>query len=91
MYNKIQSHVIKTSYLAFYFSSQYPCITSTIPREIKPLPWYLQSHSVIAMGGVLPFGAAYVELFFILSSIWMEQVSLSSCDYLCPACSLSRR
>ena len=26
------------------------------------------------MGGVLPFGAAYVELFFILSSIWMEQV-----------------
>ncbi|GMI15244.1 hypothetical protein TrLO_g953 [Triparma laevis f. longispina] len=52
---------------------EYPCVTSTIPREIRPLPWYLQSWAVIAMGGVLPFGAAYVELFFILSSIWMEQ------------------
>ncbi|GMH70719.1 hypothetical protein TrST_g9124 [Triparma strigata] len=52
---------------------EYPCVTSTIPREIRPLPWYLQPWAVIAMGGVLPFGAAYVELFFILSSIWMEQ------------------
>ena len=25
------------------------------------------------VGGVLPFGACYVELFFILSSMWMKQ------------------
>jgi len=27
----------------------------------------------ILMGGVLPFGAVFVELFFILSSIWLHQ------------------
>ena len=51
----------------------YPCVTSSIPREVKPLPWYLSTFTVVAMGGILPFGAAYVELFFIMSSIWMEQ------------------
>ena len=25
------------------------------------------------LGGILPFGACFVELFFILSSMWMDQ------------------
>ena len=29
-------------------------------------------------GGILPFGACFVELFFIMSSIWMDQVSDSN-------------
>ena len=52
---------------------EYPTVTSTIPREVPELPWYLQSVTVVGLGGVLPFGAAYVELFYILSSIWMDQ------------------
>ena len=27
----------------------------------------------IVVGGVLPFGAVFIELFFILSSIWLHQ------------------
>ena len=71
---------------------EYPCVTSSIPREVRPLPWYLQTHSVILMGGILPFGAAYVELFFILSSIWMEQfyyvfgIALLVCIILAVTC-----
>lgn len=30
----------------------------------------------IAMGGILPFGAVFIELFFILTSMWMQQASL---------------
>jgi transmembrane 9 superfamily member 2/4 len=52
---------------------EYPVVTSNIPRQIPPQPWYL--HPVITgmVGGVLPFGACFVELFFIMSSVWMDQ------------------
>ncbi len=51
----------------------YPTVTSTIPRSVPELPWYLKTLTVVSWGGILPFGAAYVELFFILSSLWMDQ------------------
>jgi transmembrane 9 superfamily protein 2/4 len=27
----------------------------------------------LAIGGILPFGACFVELYFILASVWMDQ------------------
>merc|ERR1712000_652222 len=35
--------------------------------------WYMQALPSCLMGGILPFGAIFIELFFILSSIWMHQ------------------
>ena len=35
----------------------------------------MQHVFAILVGGVLPFGAVFIELFFILSSIWLHQVS----------------
>ena len=52
---------------------EYPVVTSTIPRQIPPQPWYLQSAITCLVGGILPFGACFVELFFIMSSLWMDQ------------------
>lgn len=53
---------------------KFPVITSNIPREIPlPQPWYLSLAFTTAVGGILPFGASFVELFFILSSMWMDQ------------------
>jgi len=52
----------------------YPTITSNIPREVPtPQPWYLSVGFTTVVGGILPFGACFVELFFILSSMWMDQ------------------
>eukprot|EP00635_Sarcinochrysidales_sp_CCMP3193_P011481 CAMPEP_0118908982 /NCGR_PEP_ID=MMETSP1166-20130328/11752_1 /TAXON_ID=1104430 /ORGANISM="Chrysoreinhardia sp, Strain CCMP3193" /LENGTH=666 /DNA_ID=CAMNT_0006848393 /DNA_START=11 /DNA_END=2011 /DNA_ORIENTATION=+ len=52
----------------------FPVITSNIPREIPmPQPWYLSPTFTVIVGGILPFGACFVELFFILSSMWMDQ------------------
>jgi transmembrane 9 superfamily protein 2/4 len=36
-------------------------------------PWYLNVVLTGLLGGILPFGACFVELFFIMSSIWMDQ------------------
>ena len=50
-----------------------PIAISAIPREIPPQPWYLRNLSLMLMGGVVPFGIIFVELFFFISSLWMGQ------------------
>lgn len=45
-----------------------------IPRQIPPQPWYLNPIPSVLVGGVLPFGAIFIELFFIMSNIWLAQV-----------------
>jgi len=50
-----------------------PCITNPIPRQIPPQPWYLSSICSFVVGGLLPFGVVFVEMLFILSSIWQHR------------------
>lgn len=45
-----------------------------IPRQIPEQPWYLRLWPSVLMGGILPFGAIFIELFFILNSLWAHQV-----------------
>lgn len=52
---------------------EFPTVTSTIPRQIPLQPWYLNPVVTCMLGGILPFGACFVELFFVMSSIWMDQ------------------
>merc|ERR1711998_67495 len=52
---------------------EYPTKTNLIPRAVPPRPWYMTPLFSILVGGVLPFGAVFIELFFILSSIWLHQ------------------
>jgi len=47
--------------------------TNQIPRQIPEQVWYMRPLFSILMGGILPFGAIFIELFFILSSIWLHQ------------------
>eukprot|EP00163_Fabomonas_tropica_P010409 TRINITY_DN2052_c0_g1_i2.p1 TRINITY_DN2052_c0_g1~~TRINITY_DN2052_c0_g1_i2.p1 ORF type:complete len:640 (-),score=176.39 TRINITY_DN2052_c0_g1_i2:231-2150(-) len=50
-----------------------PVRTNQIPRQIPEQPWYMSPIFAILIGGVLPFGAVLIELFFILSSLWLDQ------------------
>jgi len=52
---------------------EFPTVTSTISRAIPPPQAIL--HPVVGMliAGIVPFAAAYVELFFIMTSLWMDQ------------------
>ncbi len=52
---------------------EFPVVTSNIPRQIPDQPWYLNPLLTSLLGGILPFGACFVELFFVMSSIWMDQ------------------
>ncbi|KAG4112884.1 hypothetical protein ERO13_D13G189940v2 [Gossypium hirsutum] len=50
-----------------------PVKTNKIPRQVPDQPWYLHPAFSILIGGILPFGAVFIELFFILTSIWLHQ------------------
>jgi transmembrane 9 superfamily protein 2/4 len=40
---------------------------------LPPTMFYTNKYFAIAIGGVLPFGAVFIELFFIISSVWQHQ------------------
>lgn len=50
-----------------------PVRTNKIPRQIPEQAWYMRPEFSILIGGILPFGAVFIELFFILTSIWLNQ------------------
>ena len=51
-----------------------PVKTNQIPRQIPPYPFYLNKWISAFIGGLLPFGAIFVELYFILNSLWYHQI-----------------
>jgi len=51
----------------------FPVRINQIPRQVPEQVWYMRPAFSIVVGGVLPFGAVFIELFFILSSIWLHQ------------------
>jgi transmembrane 9 superfamily protein 2/4 len=62
------------AYLGFKKPSiELPVRTNQIPRQVPAQPWFLHPLIEIGLGGVLPFGAVFTELFFIMSSIWQHQ------------------
>lgn len=51
-----------------------PVRTNQIPRQIPPSNNYLRPIPSMLLVGILPFGAIFVELYFIMSSIWFSKV-----------------
>ncbi|KAK8664373.1 hypothetical protein V6N13_084166 [Hibiscus sabdariffa] len=65
-------------FVGSYFGFKRPTIedpvkTNKIPKQIPEQPWYMKPIFSILIGGILPFGAVFIELFFILTSIWLNQ------------------
>merc|ERR1712141_229234 len=55
-------------------SIEHPVRTNQIPRQIPEQSIYTQPIPGIVMGGVLPFGCIFIQLFFVLNSIWSSQI-----------------
>jgi len=53
---------------------EHPVRTNQIPRQIPEQSVYTQPIPGIVMGGVLPFGCIFIQLFFVLNSIWSSQI-----------------
>jgi transmembrane 9 superfamily member 2/4 len=69
---------IPLTFVGAYFgykkeSIEFPTVTSTIARAIPPPQPLLHPLVGTFVAGVVPFAAAYVELFFIMTSLWMDQ------------------
>ncbi|MGH0141093.1 UNVERIFIED_CONTAM: hypothetical protein FKN15_021388 [Acipenser sinensis] len=59
-------------YFGYYFGFRKqpydnPVRTNQIPRQIPEQRWYMNKFVGILMAGILPFGAMFIELFFIFS------------------------
>mmetsp|Transcript_47439 Transcript_47439/g.151954 ORF Transcript_47439/g.151954 Transcript_47439/m.151954 type:complete len:597 (-) Transcript_47439:85-1875(-) len=51
-----------------------PCRVKRIPSPIPHKKWYLQPWVVALMGGLLPFGSIFIEMYFIFTSFWNYKV-----------------
>lgn len=65
-------------FLGFHFGYRkqvysHPVRTNQIPRQVPDQPWYLHTLPCMLLAGILPFGAVFIELFFIFSAIWENQ------------------
>lgn len=70
---------VPLTFIGAYFgfkkrSLEHPVRTNQIPRQIPEQSFYTQPIPGVIMGGVLPFGCIFIQLFFILNSLWSSQV-----------------
>jgi transmembrane 9 superfamily protein 2/4 len=65
-------------YLGSYFANRLPPLdpvvkVNLIPRVVPSRAWYMRPVFSILIGGVLPFGAVFIEVFFVMSSVWLHR------------------
>ncbi|CAA7400333.1 unnamed protein product [Spirodela intermedia] len=51
-----------------------PCRVKAIPRPIPLKKWYLAPSVISLMGGLLPFGSIFIEMYFVFYSFWNYKV-----------------
>jgi transmembrane 9 superfamily protein 3 len=49
----------------------FPCRVNAIPRPIpEDVPWYGKPIGLIPLAGLLSFGSIFIELYYVLTSLW---------------------
>ncbi|RAL12514.1 transmembrane 9 family protein [Aspergillus homomorphus CBS 101889] len=51
-----------------------PTKTNQIPRQVPPMTGTLRTIPSLLLTGILPFGAIFVELYFIMTSLWTNKI-----------------
>nr|XP_020451083.1 transmembrane 9 superfamily member 2-like isoform X2 [Monopterus albus] len=70
---------VPLTFVGAYFGFKKPAVeqpvrTNQIPRQIPEQSFFTKPIPGIVMGGILPFGCIFIQLFFILNSIWSHQM-----------------
>jgi len=56
-------------------SSAFPCRVNAIPRPIpEDVPWFGKPLNLIPFAGLLSFGSIFIELYYVLTSIWNYKI-----------------
>ena len=45
-----------------------------MPRPIPEKKWFMEPWVIVAVGGVLPFGSIFIEMYFIFTSFWAYKI-----------------
>jgi transmembrane 9 superfamily protein 1 len=51
-----------------------PCKPNRVAREIPAIPLYRTGGVQVAMAGLLPFSAIYIELHYLFAAVWGHHV-----------------
>ncbi|KAB0346074.1 hypothetical protein FD755_024279, partial [Muntiacus reevesi] len=62
------------AYVGSFQKFDYPVSINLIPRQIPHQAFIRRPFFSVIIGGVLPFGCIFIQLFFILNSIWSHQM-----------------
>ncbi|VDN18380.1 unnamed protein product [Gongylonema pulchrum] len=54
--------------------SDNPCRVNAVPRPIPDKKWFLEPSLIVMLGGVLPFGSIFIEMYFIFTSFWAYKI-----------------
>lgn len=52
----------------------FPCRVNAVPRPIPEKKWFMEPGVIIMLGGVLPFGSIFIEMYFIFTSFWAYKI-----------------
>jgi transmembrane 9 superfamily protein 3 len=55
-------------------SPDYPCRINAVPRPIPEKKWFMEPLIIIPLGGILPFGSIFIEMYFIFTSFWAYKI-----------------
>jgi len=51
-------------------AADFPFNAKQVPRHIPDKKWYMEPFVMVHLGGVLPFGSIFIEMYFIFTSFW---------------------
>ncbi|KAI1285636.1 Transmembrane 9 superfamily member 3 [Halotydeus destructor] len=51
-----------------------PCRVNAVPRPIPEKKWFMEPLIIVLLGGVLPFGSIFIEMYFIFTSFWAYKI-----------------
>ena len=47
---------------------------NAVPRPIPEKKWFMEPWVIVLVGGVLPFGSIFIEMYFIFTSFWAYKI-----------------
>ena len=52
---------------------EHPTKTTTLPRQIPVVPWYIRGPQSVLIAGLIPFAVIFIELLFVFQSVWQDK------------------